>query len=195
MTTFRPLALSLGLLIAACAPAAAADYALDPAHTQAQFTVTHLAISKVHGQIPVIEGKVSVNPGELPTAANAVLDVTKLDSHDEKRDASLRSPDFFDAAKYPTISFVSTKITGTPAAFTMTGNLSMHGVTRPVVLNGKLEGQMTDGRGRHHIALSAAATVDRREWGMNWGNFSGGALIAGYEVTIELDVDAFAATR
>ena len=179
-------------LLAIAAPAAAAEYTVDTAHTQAQFTVVHLAISKVHGQIPVAAGVVQVEGNnEVPAAVNATLDVSRLDTHDAKRDSDLKGPDFFDAAKYPTITFVSTKIAGTPSAFTVTGNLTLHGVTKPVTLNGKVEGQVTDGRGRHHIAYTATTTFDRREFGMNWGNFSGGALIAGYEVTVDLEVDAF----
>ena len=173
------------------APTAAAEYTIDPVHTQAQFTVVHLAISKVHGQIPIASGVAQIDNGELPSSVNVTLDVTRLDTHDAKRDSDLKSPDFFDAAKYPTITFVSTKIAGTPAAFTMTGNLTLHGVTKPVTLNAKVEGQMTDGRARHHIAYTASTSFDRRDFGMNWGNVSGGALIVGYDVTVDLEVDAF----
>ena len=183
--------LATAAALTVAAPAVAAEYTIDQAHTQAQFTIVHLAISKVHGQIPIASGTAEIGDNELPSSVNATLDVTKLDTHDAKRDSDLKGPDFFDAAKYPTITFVSTKIAGTPADFTMTGNLTLHGVTKPVTLTGKVEGRVTDGRGRHHIAYTAATTFDRREFGMNWGNFSGGALIAGYDVTIDLEVDAF----
>jgi polyisoprenoid-binding protein YceI len=172
------------------APASAAEWTFDPPHTQATFTVTHLAISKVRGTIPLVAGTLTPGSNELPSAVSATFDVSKLDTHDAQRDASLRSADWFDVAKYPTMTFVSTKITGTPQEFHVLGNLTMHGVTKPVTLDAKLEGTLVDNKGIRHLAYAASTTFDRRAWGLTWGNVSGGQLIAGYDVTVDLEVDA-----
>jgi len=183
-------AVAFGLL---AAPALAADYTVDPNHTQAEFTVTHLAISHVHGAIPVTGGAVTLGPGDLPTKITATLSVKDLDTKAPDRDKDLRSADWFDTDKYPTMTFVSTQISGTPQAFTVTGNLTFHGVTKPMTLTAKEEGRIADGRGRTHIGYSATGTIDRREWGLNWGRTTpGGALVAGNDVTISLNVEAVA---
>lgn len=179
------------LVAALAAPVLAADYAVDPAHTQAEFTVTHLAISHVRGQIPLVSGTVVIGANELPTAINATLSVKDIDTHDAGRDKDMRSPDWFDTDKYPTMTFVAKKISGTPQSFTVTGDLTFHGVTKPVTLAAKEEGRMTDQRGRTHIGYTATTTVDRRDWGLNWGKTTpGGALIAGNDVSINLNVEA-----
>ena len=90
-------------------------------------------------------------------------------------------------AKYPTMTFVSRKVEATPGGFNLTGDLTFHGVTKPVTLAAKLEGKVTDGKGRTHLGYSATTTIDRRDWGLNWGKMNGGALIVGNEVTINFD--------
>ncbi|MEA2666414.1 MAG: hypothetical protein QOI11_3358 [Candidatus Eremiobacteraeota bacterium] len=186
----RRIALTAALAAALTGPAAAADYAVDPAHSQATFTVSHLTVTKVSGQIPVQNAVVSTGPNDLPTKVEATLDLRGIDTREPDRDKQLRSDDFFDVAKYPALTFVSKKIEGTPGAFTVGGDLTFHGVTKPVVLAAKLEGKVTDGRGRTHLGYSATTTIDRRDWGLNWGKTTGGALIVGNEVTINLTVEA-----
>ncbi len=182
--------LSAALAAALAAPAWAADYAADPAHSQATFTVSHLTVTKVSGQIPIQSAAVSTGANDLPTKVEASLDLRGVDTREPDRDRDLRSDDFFDVAKYPTMTFVSRKVEGTPAAFTIGGDLTFHGVTKPVTLAAKLEGKVTDSRGRTHLGYSASTTIDRRDWGLNWGKMSGGALIVGNEVTINLTVEA-----
>ncbi|MBV9440350.1 MAG: YceI family protein, partial [Candidatus Eremiobacteraeota bacterium] len=118
------------------------------------------------------------------------FDVTKLTTQNDRRDSELRGPDWFDAARYPTMTFVMRSISGTPQAFTMTGDLTLHGQTKPITIAGKLDGTMTDARGHRHVAYEGTATFDRRNWGMTWGSTMGGALIAAYDVTVEVVVDA-----
>jgi len=178
-------ALALGL----AAPALAADYAVDTNHTQATFTVTHLAISRVSGKIPVTGGTVTLGSSDLPTAINVTFSAKDLDSQSEARDKDLRSDQWFDVEKYPTITFVSKTITGTPQAFTAVGDLTMHGVTKPVTLACKEIGKITDARGRTHLGYTATATLDRRQWGMNFANAPGGNMIAGFDITIDANVE------
>ena len=172
------------------APAAAADYVVDPNHTQANFTVTHLAISRVSGKIPVLSGTVTLGPTDLPAAISVTLSAKDINTESADRDKELRGADWFEVDKYPTMTFVAKSVTGTPQSFTIVGDLTMHGVTKPVTLAAKELGKMTDGRAHTHIGYNATATVDRRAWGLNWGGTTpGGALIAGNDVTIDLNVE------
>ncbi len=184
------------LVAAACfaaltVPAAAADFVLDANHTQAQFTVVHMGFGHVQGQIPVAGGTVTTGTGDLPTAITATLSVKDIDSHSADRDRDLRGADWFEVDKFPTITFVAKQITGTPQAFKIVGDLTMHGVTKPVTLNGKEVGKITDTRGRTHIGYSASGTLDRRDWNLVWGRtVLGGALIAGNDIALDLNVEA-----
>ncbi len=182
--------LFLAVLIAAglAAPAAAADAVLDIPHTQAEFTVTHLALSKVHGQLPLIAGTVSFNDAGLPTAANVTFDVKAVNTQDTNRDNSLRN-DYFETDKYPTLTFVEKKIEGTPAAFKMTGDLTLHGVTKPVVLTGQVDNSLVL-RGKRHVAYSAHTVIDRRDFGITFAKMLDNQLFAGYDVTIDIETDA-----
>ncbi|HTD35520.1 MAG TPA: YceI family protein [Candidatus Elarobacter sp.] len=182
--------LAAAFVAALAAPALAADYAVDPNHTQATFTVTHLAISRVSGKVPVTGGTVAVGANGLPTAISVTFSAKDIDTQSADRDRDLRSADWFDTDKYPTMTFVSKSVSGTPQSFTVQGDLTMHGVTKPVTLSAKEIGKMTDARNRTHVGYNATATLDRREWGLNWGKTTpGGSLIAGNDVTIDVNVE------
>ena len=184
----KNLVLAAALVAAMTAPALALDATLDVPHTQAQFTVTHLALSKVHGQLPLVSGTVSFNDAGLPTASTATFDVKGVDSKDENRDKSLRE-DYLETAKYPTLSFVEKKIDGTPAAFKMTGDLTLHGVTKSIVLTGKVDNSLVV-RGKKHVAYSASTVIDRRDFGIVFAKMLDNQLFAGNEVTIDIECDA-----
>jgi polyisoprenoid-binding protein YceI len=182
--------LVIALSAALAGPALAADYAVDAAHTQATFTVTHLAISRVSGKVPVTSGTVSLGSAGIPTAISVTLSAKDIDTQNEGRDRDLRGADWFEVDKFPTMTFVAKSITGTSQALNIVGDLTMHGVTKPVTFTGKELGKMTDQRGRTHVGYSAATTLDRRQWGLNWGRTTpGGSLVAGNDVTIDLNVE------
>ena len=182
--------LTAALVCALAAPALAADYAVDPNHTQATFTVTHLAISRVSGKMPVTTGTVSLGANGLPAAVNVTFSAKDVDTQSADRDRDLRSADWFEVDKYPTITFVARSASGTPQAFTLVGDLTMHGVTKPVTLNAKELGRMTDARSRTHVGYTATGSLDRRDWGLNWGKTTpGGSLIAGNDVSLEITVE------
>jgi polyisoprenoid-binding protein YceI len=186
---FRPL-IAAALVAGLAVPALAADYGIDPNHTQATFTVTHLAISRVSGKVPVSTGSVAIGSTGIPTAISVTFSAKDIDTQSADRDKDLRSPDWFEVDKYPTMTFVSKTITGTPQAFSIVGDLTMHGVTKPVTLAAKELGKMTDARNRTHVGYTATGTLDRRDWGLNWGKTTpGGALIAAYEVTLDINVE------
>ncbi len=184
----KHLFLAGALAAATVAPVAATDAVLDIPHTQAQFTVTHLALSKVRGQIPLVTGTVSFNDVGLPTASNATFDLKAVDTKDENRDKSLRT-DYFETDKYPTMTFVEKKIEGTPAAFKMTGDLTLHGVTKSIVLSGKVDNSLVI-NGKRHVAYSASTTIDRRDFGIVFAKMLDNQLFAGYDVGIDIETDA-----
>jgi polyisoprenoid-binding protein YceI len=184
----KRLLLAATIAVSSVAPALAVDATLDIPHTQAEFTVTHLAVSKVHGEIPLVAGTVSFNDAGLPTAANATFDMKGIDSRDSNRDNSLRT-DYFETDKYPTMTFVEKKIEGTPAAFKMTGDLTLHGVTKSVVLTGKVDNSLVI-RGKRHVGYSASTSIDRRDFGIVFAKMLDNQLIAGYQVDITIETDA-----
>jgi len=189
----RHVFVTTALVASLAVPAFAADFAIDPNHTQATFTVTHLAISRVSGKVPVTSGSVSVGANGVPSAISVTFSAKDIDTQSADRDRDLRSPDWFETDKYPTMTFVSRSISGTPQSFTVAGELTMHGATKPVTLTAKELGRMTDARGRAHIGYNATATLDRREWGLNWGKTTpGGSLIAGNDVTVDINVEVVA---
>jgi polyisoprenoid-binding protein YceI len=185
----RPL-LAAAFVAALTAPALAADYAVDANHTQATFTVTHLAISRVSGKVPVTAGTVSLGATGVPTAISMTLSAKDINTQSDGRDRDLRGADWFEVDKFPTMTFTAKTITGTPQALNIAGDLTMHGVTKPVTFTAKEIGKITDARGRTHIGYSANTTLDRRQWGLNFGATTpGGGLVAGYDVTIDLNVE------
>ena len=167
-------------------------YALDPAHTTAEFVVRHLMITKVRGHFTGLDGHVTLEPGsDLPTAVSATIEAASIDTREEKRDEHLRSADFFEVEKYPTLTFESTRIDGTPDEFMIDGRLTIHGVTRDVTLAGTFEGRISDPWGGMRIGYSASTTINRKDYGLTWNAaLETGGVVVGDEVRIELNVEA-----
>ncbi len=185
----RPL-LAAAFVSALAAPAFAADYVVDVNNTQAAFTVSHFAITHVSGKVPVTAGTVSLGANGVPTAISMTLSAKDIDTRSDARDRDLRGADWFEVDKFPTMTFTAKAITGTPQALNITGELTMHGVAKPVTFTAKELGKMTDGRGRAHVGYSANTTLDRRQWNLNFGATTpGGALVAGNDVTVDLNVE------
>jgi polyisoprenoid-binding protein YceI len=189
-------ALLLGLVSLVATPlaaqSAAATFTIDPGHSSAEFKVQHLVVSNVRGTIPISAGTVTVPPGAtLPETVNATLDATGLNTQNSDRDRDLRSADWFDVAKYPTIVFKSTKVAaGNSASFKVTGDLTLHGVTKSVVLDCSTVGRTVDGQGHPRIGYSASTTLDRRDYGMDvMKTTPGGNLIAGTNIAISLEIE------
>ena len=190
VSLLRRSVLAAALIALTAAPALAAEYAVDANHTQAAFTVTHLAISRVSGRVPVAGGTVVLGSTDVPTAVSIVLSAKDIDTNSADRDRELRGPDWFETDKFPTMTFVAKSIAGSPQAFTVTGDLTMHGVTKPITLEAKYLGKLTDARGRTHLGYTASGTLDRRAWGLNWGGTTpGGSLVAGNDVTLDLNLE------
>ena len=167
----------------------AGTYAIDAAHSGAEFSVRHLGISTVTGRFGDVVGTVTVADGAVD--ATAEIDASTINTGNADRDGHLQSPDFFDVAQYPTITFTSTGVrAGEGDAFTLVGDLTMHGVTRPVELDAEYLGTSTM-RGTRKIGFTATGEIDRRDWGLTWDQTNEvGEVIVSDEVTLTIAIQA-----
>jgi polyisoprenoid-binding protein YceI len=170
-----------------------ATWQLDTAHSSATFAVRHMMITTVRGSFNIKEGKIVFDPAN-PSAASveATLDVASVNTGVADRDNHLRSADFFDAANYPVITFKSTSVkpTGENTA-EITGNLTIRGVARPVVLKTEFLGQGKGVDGKTRAGFVATTKINREDWGLTWNVvLEAGGLLVSKEVNIELDVQA-----
>lgn len=174
----------LSLLLARVARAA--DIAVDPNHTSATFSVKHLTLTTVSGKVPIKSATLGIAADDTLTSVKTALDVTGIDTGNAQRDGDLRSERWFDVAKYPVMTFTSTKITGSKDAMTVAGDLSFNGVTSPISLAAKFEGSVKDERGRTHLGYTATGTIDRTTWKLG-ANFP--AVVVGNDVTITIQAE------
>jgi polyisoprenoid-binding protein YceI len=182
-------------LAALAAPAmAGTTWDIDPAHTSVQFAVRHLMISTVRGEFAKVSGTVVSDDKDLTkTTIQATVDASSVDTREPKRDEHLKSPDFFDVAQFPTITFASKKIA--PAGkgkWKVTGDLTLHGVTRPVVLAVEATGvPIKDMMGKARAGAHATTRINRKDFGIVWNKtLDGGGLAVGDDVDITIDVEA-----
>jgi len=167
---------------------------IDSSHTNVEFTVRHMMISNVKGQFQKTLGTITAD-GTDPASAkiDATIDASSVDTRVDKRDAHLKSPDFLDVAKFPTITFKSTKIEAAgPNQWKVTGDLTVHGVTKPVVLDVEGAGApIHDPTGHMRAGASATTKIDRRDFGLIWNKaLEAGGVLVGNEVAISIDVEA-----
>jgi len=166
---------------------------IDPAHTSAQFAVRHLMVSTVRGEFSKVSGTINLDEQD-PTKSSleATIDTASINTRVEKRDQHLKSPDFLDVAKYPTIAFKSKKIEKvSDTNFKVTGDLTLHGVTKEVVL--EVEGSTKaskDPSGNLRIGGVATTKINRQDFGVQWNKaLETGGVVVGDEVTITIDVE------
>jgi polyisoprenoid-binding protein YceI len=191
MTKILSVVLCSAALSCAAGEARAAVYTIDPAHSSVSFSVRHL-VTKVRGSFDKFAGTVEYEPGKARAWKTAVeIDPASIDTKVGPRDSHLKSPDFFDVAKCPKMSFTSTKIVMNGDTGKMTGDLTMHCVTKPVTLDLAIGGLMKDAGGKEHLGASATGTLDRKDWNLTWNKaVEAGKLMVGDEVSIELDIEA-----
>jgi polyisoprenoid-binding protein YceI len=180
--------------VALSAPALAATWQIDPAHSNVSFSVRHMMVSNVRGEFTKVSGTVDGDE-KTPTQAviNATIDATSINTREAKRDDHLKSADFLDVAKYPTLTFKSKRIepSGT-GQFKVTGDLTLHGVTREVVLDvSDVTPPIKDPMGKTRAGAHATTKIDRKDFGINWSKtMDGGGLLVGDDVDISIDVEA-----
>ncbi len=172
---------------------ARASYTLDASHSHAAFGVRHLMISTVRGEFRTISGSATYDPAKpAATTLRATLQVASIDTRDEKRDGHLRSPDFFDAEKYPTIEFVSKRAVPVSAEeLQVVGDLTIHGVTREVTLAvTDITPEHKDPWGNARIGATATAKIKRSDFGMTWNAaLEAGGVLVGDEVKIQIEAE------
>ena len=186
-------AIAIAMLIALPVLAHADTWQIDPAHTNVEFTVRHMMISNVKGQFQKTTGTITINGNDPASATiDATIDASSVDTRVERRDTHLKSPDFLDVAKYPTITFKSTKVEADgPGKFKVTGDLTLHGVTKPVVLDVESSGAPVKVMGGLHAGASATTKINRSDFGLTWNKaLETGGVVVGDEVAISIDVEA-----
>jgi len=184
------LAMTLGGPISASAK----EYVVDSDHTAVSFKVRHL-FSYAEGRFDRFDGTIEFDPNALEaTSVQGTIDVSSINTNVAERDKHLRSGDFFDAAKYPKIEFRSTKVTDVDTAKKtgkIHGDLTIHGVTKPVVLDAAFLGEGKDPWGNQKAGFSAKTTVNRKDFGLNWNQaLETGGVLVGEDVEISLNVEA-----
>lgn len=170
-------------------------YTIDPAHTRLGFVVRHLGFTKVRGSFESFEGTIKLDPEDLGTIeADVEIEASSITTNEVKRDNHLRSEDFFHVEKYPKLSFKSKEVRNVKDdAFTLIGDLTIHGVTKEVELLGELVGQGKDPWGGDRVGFEARTLINRKDYGLNWNvALEAGGFLVGEDVEIVLEVQAIA---
>jgi len=185
--------LTLGLALGSASSGLAADYTIDSNHSKILFKVRHLGISSVTGRFEKFSGGFSfdsANPAAFK--ADVTIDTASVNTDVADRDNHLRSPDFFDATTNPQMTFVATGIKEVAKnKYEVSGNLTMRGATKPVVLQAELGGIAKDQRGNQRIAFTASGTINRKDFGVSWSRvLDGGGLVVSDEVQLMIEIEA-----
>jgi polyisoprenoid-binding protein YceI len=169
---------------------------LDASHTSLSFSVRHMMISTVRGSLKLQGGHVTTDDTGKLESIEATVDVTSINTADGQRDGHLNSPDFFDSASHPTMTFKSTSITPKGAnEYTVTGDLTIRGTTKPVTLEVETTETAKDPWGQTKIAATATGKINRKDWGLVWNQvLETGGMLVSEEVKLTLDVQAVQAT-
>jgi polyisoprenoid-binding protein YceI len=182
---------ALPLLVASIAHADAAEWKLDSSHTRIGFTVPHLVISSVEGRFKGATAKINLDDADLTKSEVSVeIDAASVDTDEAKRDEHLKGPDFFDAKKFPKLTFKSTKVTKNGAGYKLTGNLTIRDVTKPVTLEGTVSAPVKTPWGNQVRAAKLSGKIKRTDFGLKWnkGLETGGVLV-GEDVTINISAE------
>ncbi|CDJ99138.1 conserved hypothetical protein [Microbacterium sp. C448] len=167
----------------------AGTWTLDPSHSEVQFSVRHMMISKVRGTFGVKSATLTAPENPLEATVEATVDVASVDTKDEGRDNHLRSADFFDVETYPTMEFRSTGVRIENGDFLVDGNLTIKDVTKPVTFDFDFGGFGTDPWGNYKAGATAKAVINREDFGLTWNAaLETGGVLVGKDVTIELDL-------
>lgn len=162
---------------------------LDPVHSSVEFAVKHLMIATVKGSFSGFESSLVVDESPTSAKVTAKIDAATISTKNDQRDAHLRSADFFETEKYPTIEFGSTRIVGdTSGEFQLIGNLTMHGVTKEITLDATFEGQGKDPWGGTRIGYSAKAKIRRSDFGLTWNQaLEAGGVVVSDDIKISVE--------
>ena len=167
-------------------------YAIDTSHSSVEFVGRHLGLAKVRGRFTKFDGRIEIAEVPEQSSVEVDIDVASVESADQRRDEHLRSPDFFHVEEHPSMVFRSTGLT--PAGdgtWDVAGDLTIRGVTKPVVLHAEFEGAENSPFGDQRIGFSAATEINREDWDLGWNVvLESGGLLVGKKIKIELNVEA-----
>lgn len=186
---------TLALLAALSAPARIqpdpVKWTIDPVHSEITFKVRHF-VTKVPGTFAQWAGEITADPAKLGGGSVSVtIQTASISTRNDRRDTHLRSPDFFAADSFPTITFKSTQVESTGSTVKITGELTIRGVTKPVVLTGEFGGTFGPAEaGKQKIGFSASTKVNRLDYGVKWNRLAEGVNMLGDEVEITINIEA-----
>jgi polyisoprenoid-binding protein YceI len=165
---------------------------IDVGHSAIHFWVRHMVISKVHGRFAKWSGAIALDAQDLTKSSVEVrVDAASIDTQVADRDTHLKSPDFLDVARYPELTFRSKKIEKAAGGYRVTGDLTLHGVTKEVTLEAEFAGTGKDPWGNERAGFSAKAALDRREFGLTWNAaVEAGGVLVGEKVEIAIELEA-----
>jgi len=179
-------------LAALASPAAAQTWKIDTAHSSASFTVRHMMVSNVHGRFGKVEGTIVFDGKNIAgVTAQATIDATTITTDNEKRDAHLKSPDFFDVAGFPTITFRSKRAEAVgKGKFKLIGDLTMRGTTKEVVLDVDGPTDPVTAQNSQRVGATATTTINRKDFGVSWSRaMDGGGYVVGDDVKITIELE------
>ncbi len=191
MLTLLLATLSLSATPAATRADSAAVFVIDKTHSELTFRIRHF-MSRVSGTFGDWKGTISGEPPAWTGASTEiVIQTASIDTRNERRDADLKSTNFFDAANNPEITFKSTNVSIVGTGLTLAGDLTMHGVTKPVTLKGEYLGAMSLSGGRQRVGFHVSTTINRQDYGVIWNRaVEGGGVMLGDDVDIDISIEA-----
>ncbi|KYG62608.1 hypothetical protein AZI87_15030 [Bdellovibrio bacteriovorus] len=168
----------------------AGTYTIDTAHSKVGFEIPHLVIATVEGRFTGFDGAIVIDPKLEKSKANLNVDVATINTDNKDRDDHLKSPDFFDVAKNPKMTFVTKKVIGTADKLKLVGDLTLKGKTKEVTLDVKYLGDVNDPFGNHKVAFSASGLINRKDFGLTWSKAVEAGPVVGDEVTLIIKIEA-----
>lgn len=170
---------------------------VDPEHSTIEFRVAHMLVSKTTGHFTDYDGFIDMDPeAETVKAIEATIKTASINTNHEKRDAHLRNADFFDVAKYPTMTYRVRDYKKTSEGYQAVGELTLRGITKDITLTGNFNGVAKDPSGKTRAGFNAEGKLNRKDFGMVWSKtLDGGGLVVGDEVSIKLDIECLKANR
>lgn len=167
-------------------------WTIDATHSQVGFAVKHLMISTVRGRFAGVTGTVEIPEGDYASAtADVIIDAASIDTREDRRDAHLRSADFFDVERFPTLTFKSRRVQAVKGdSFQLVGDLTIRGISREVVLDVDVEGFQKDPWGGQRAGFTASTKINRKDFGLTWNQtLETGGLLVGDEIKISIEVE------
>ena len=193
MTTTRAVLLAVAAMAMNGTMLLAQEYKIDVQHSEVDFGIKHMAISTVHGRFAISDGLVRLDDKDMSkSAVMATINVASVDTGTPQRDGHLKSPDFFDTAKYPTATFKSTSVQKAGEGYNVVGDLTLHGVTKPVTLHMEAPSKEQVGMDKlGHRGFSASTTIHREDFGLTWqGKLASGDNMLGDDVKMTFEIEA-----